>query len=494
MKRCVIGVDVGTTCTKAVLVDEDGTIIGHGSKSYSLISDGRKIEQRPEDWIEAAIIAIRNTVQGIDPRCVAAISFSTQGATTVAVNDEYQCLGNAWTWMDNRSSVELEEVKACLGEEYIYNTTGWRANSSLDLAKIRLMRSMPEYMFAAKYLTTIEIMNHWLTGNAVIDPSNAAIRQLYHVKSGAWDDRLLEAARITSSQLPEVKSTGDLVGELRKDAAEQLGLPYGVPVYNGAHDQYCASLGTGAIHDGDLLLSTGTTWALMAISTQPLFTASYVAPGQHPVNGLYGAIASLEGSGASMQWFKNQFISEDYEILNRQVVTRRDSAKDLMFYPYLSGAKYPLWKTDARGTFTGIMLEHDRFDFARAIMEGVAFGVRKALADFEENGANIASIIMMGGAAQSHVWTEILASVCHLPVILLEQPDAGAVGAAVIAACGSGIYRDFEEACSTMVKRKAVVVPNEQDVLWYNEKFNRYNRMWSHLSSYYDEEREVGKV
>ena len=490
MKRYVIGVDVGTTCTKAVLVDENGTVIGHGSKGYSLISDGLKIEQRAEDWIEATIIAVRNAVQGENPGCVAALSLSTQGATTVAVDENHHYLGNAWTWMDNRSAAELEEAKACLGEDYIYNTTGWRANPALDLAKIRRMSSLPEYSSAVKYLTTIEVMNHWLTGQDVIDPSNAAIRQLYHVKNGAWDERLLEVAQVTLSQLPEVKPTGILVGKLREAVAERLGLPAGVPIYNGAHDQYCAALGTGAIHDGDLLLSAGTTWALMAISKQPIFTASYVAPGQHPVKGLYGAIASLEGSGASMQWFKNYLIPEEYEILNEEVAGRRDRTAGLMFYPYLSGAKYPLWKTNAKGTFTGITLEHDRFDFARAIMEGVAFGVRRALADFEENGARISAIIMMGGAAKSPVWTEILSAVCRLPVILLEQPDAGAVGAAAIAACGAEIFKDYGAACSAMVKQEAVILPNEEDAAWYEEKFRRYMMIWNHLSAYYDEERE----
>ena len=493
MKRCVIGIDVGTTCTKAIVVDEAGQVIGHGSHGYELISSGPMIEQRAEDWIDATANAVRVALREIDPHCIMALSLSTQGATTVAVDNSYHCLGNAWTWMDNRSIAELEQAKACLGEEFIYSTTGWRANAALDLAKIRRMRSLSEYSSAEKFLTTIEIMNYWLTGQAVIDPSNAAIRQLFNVKNGDWDDKLLDIAGISRSHLPEVKSTGMLVGSLLAAAAEKMGLPPSIPVYNGAHDQYCASLGTGAIHDGDLLLSAGTTWALMAISKKPLFTKTYVAPGQHPVKGLYGAIASLEGSGSSMQWFKNNFVPEDFDELNDQVVCRRDKAESLLFYPYLSGAKYPLWQANAQGTFTGVTLEHDRFDFARAIMEGAAFGVRSALTDFSENGAKISSIIMMGGAAKSPVWTEILSAVCNLPIILLEQPDAGTVGAAALAACGAGLFPDYEAACSAMVKQKAIINPKDDDVVWYEKKYNCYQMMWKHLSSYYEEEKGVNR-
>jgi sugar (pentulose or hexulose) kinase len=264
-----------------------------------------------------------------------------------------------------------------------------------------------------------------------------------------------------------------------------MGLPEGVPVFNGAHDQYCASLGAGAIHGGDMLLSAGTTWVLMGITEKPLFTDSFIAPGKHPVEGLYGAITSLTASGAAMQWFKEQFMQDSFEEINRAVAGRRDRVKELFFYPYQAGANYPLWNPAARGVFAGVTLEHDRFDFARAIMEGAAFGVRRAVEDFRRNGAEIRSILMMGGAAKSEPWTRIIAAAANVPLVLLDQADVCAVGAAVIAARGAGLFGDYAGAARAMSHVRCEIVPEAEDAAWYADKFDRFDRLWRQLAGYY---------
>ena len=268
MSRCVIGIDVGTTCTKALVVDELGTVLSQGSHGYGLISNGSCIEQRAQDWNDAVAAAVRQAIAGVDPSRVAAISFSTQGGSTVAIDKDGQFIGNAWTWMDSRSTPEARAIEEAVGGDYIYRTTGWRINPSLDAAKIRRMKTMPEYAAAAQYLTTLEVVNQFLTGRPLLDPTNAAMRQLYSVEADDWDPAMLEASGVTRSELPPVAPTGALVGPLLPEAAEALGLPAGIPVYNGAHDQYCASIGAGAVHDGDLLLSAGTTWVFMGIGTK----------------------------------------------------------------------------------------------------------------------------------------------------------------------------------------------------------------------------------
>ena len=171
-------------------------------------------------------------------------------------------------------------------------------------------------------------------------------------------------------------------------------------MFNGALDQYCAALGAGAVRASDLLLSAGTTWVLLAITEKPLFSRSYIAPGRHPAGNLYGALASLTASGAALQWFKDNFMPEDFTIMNREAAARVARTEKLFFLPWQAGANYPVWESSARGVFAGLTLEHDRFDLARAIMEGVAFGVRRALEDFAENGVPIRQIRMLGGAAE----------------------------------------------------------------------------------------------
>lgn len=485
MKEYVIGLDIGTTCTKALVVDESGQVVSQGEQGYRLISDGAKVEQRAEDWIEGAAAAIRKAVLTVDPHCVRAISLSTQGGSTVAVDREGNFLGNAWTWMDNRSVEEAQAVEERLGGETIYRTTGWRINPALDAAKLRRMKTMPQYAGAVKYFTTLEVLNGWLTGNPVIDPTNAAMRQLYSIEENDWSENLLQVCGVSREELPKVLPTGAPVGELRREAAQAAGLPAGIPVFNGAHDQYCAAVGSGSVEEGDMLLSAGTTWVLMGISKKPLFTSSYIAPGRHPVEGLYGAIASLVGSGASLQWFKNNFLPEEFEEMNQKAAQRRDKAAELFFFPYLAGAGYPLWNLNAKGVFAGITLEHDRFDFARAIMEGAAFGVRRAVEDFAANGAEIRTITAMGGAAKSPLWMELIASITGVPIRRMDQADVCALGAAVIAAQGIGMFYSYREAAGAMARLERIYEPSQKDAAWYQSKYQKAERLWKCLEGFY---------
>ena len=485
MNRYVIGIDVGTTCTKVVVIDETGKIIGQGSQGYELISSGVCIEQRAEDWVEAVKIAVRQATSQLDKSCICGISCSTQGGSTVAVREDGSFIGNAWTWMDRRSINQVHEIDDLLGNDYVYRTTGSRISAALDAAKIRNMKTMPEYGDAACYLTTLEVVNGFLTGNPVIDPCNAAMRQLFNIDKLDWDENMLGCAGITREQLPEILPAGAPVGVLCAAAAEATGLPEGIPVYNGAHDQYCASIGAGAIHGGDMLLSAGTTWVLMGITEKPMYTDSFIVPGRHPIDGLYGAIASLVGSGASMEWYRVNLMSADLDIMNEVVPERMESTRDLFFFPYLNGAPYPIHNREAKGVFAGLTLEHDQFDLARALMEGVAFGVRRAAEDFEKNGSKIDSIVMMGGAAKSPVWMQMIASITGIPIKRLNCADVCAVGGAMIAACGAGFYKNYQDAADHIVAVECVYEPVREEQEYYQEKFQKFDRLWSALSVYY---------
>lgn len=481
----VIGLDIGTTCTKALLADDRGQILGVGSSGYPLISNGNHIEQRAEDWIDAAVNAIQEVTEGRNASEVGAISLSTQGGGTVPIDEKGNFVGNSFTWMDKRAEKERLEIIDLLGGEYIYRTSGWRASAAMDAAKVRYMKKAGIAGKGWKYLTTLEVLNRFLTGRIVVDPTNAAMRQLYNVEKNDWDEKLMEAGTITREELPEVKPTGAQIGTLTEEAAVRMGLKVGIPVFNGAHDQYCASIGGGVVSEGEMLLSAGTTWVLMGVGKKPLFTESHIAPGRHPVKGLYGAITSLVGSGASMQWLKNEFLPESFDEMNREVEKRREKTKDLFFYPYLAGAPYPIWNQNAKGVFAGLTLEHDRFDLARALMEGVAFGVKRGLEDFRENGCEIQKLTIMGGAAKSPQWCQMIASIIDIPVIRLNQADVCALGAAMIAACGLGIYGDYAEAAEALVRTEHIYEPLPEETSFYWEKFSEFDRLWRALELYY---------
>lgn len=487
MRRCVMGLDIGTTCAKACVVEESGHVLGTGSAGYGLLTHGDAVEQQVVDWIDGAAKAARAALETAGEIRVEGISLSTQGGTTAAVDAEGRVLGPAWTWMDSRSLPEAREAETALGGEFIYRVTGFRVSPAMDLSKLRRMRAEPALRGAAKYYTTLEIMNRWLTGNPAIDPTNASLRQLFSLEGGDWDDRLLAFAGVSRDELPDILPTSALVGTLGSEAAAALGVAPGVPVFNGALDQYCAALGAGAVRASDLLLSAGTTWVLLAITEKPLFSRSYIAPGRHPAGNLCGALASLTASGAALQWFKDNFMPEDFTIMNREAAARVARTEKLFFLPWQAGANYPVWESSARGVFAGLTLEHDRFDLARAIMEGVAFGVRRALEDFAENGVPIRQIRMLGGAAKSDLWTRMVAAAAGVSVVRLDQSEVCALGAAAIAGVAAGIFTDYGAASAAMTRPEPAIKASPEEIRAADAKYQRYIALSRAMSAFYHE-------
>ena len=186
-----------------------------------------------------------------------------------------------------------------------------------------------------------------------------------------------------------------------------------------------------------------------------------------------------------MEWFRVNLMSADFDIMNEVVPERMESAKELFFFPYVNGAPYPIHNPNAKGVFAGITLEHDQFDLARALMEGVAFGVRKAAEDFRKNGSDIQSIVMMGGAAKSAVWMQMIASITGIPIKRLNCADVCAIGAAMIAACGAGFFRDYGEAAKAIVAVENIYQPIPSEEAYYREKYEKFNALWSAFGSYY---------
>jgi len=469
----VLGIDVGTSGTKALLMDGSGRIAGQGYKGYKLYSEGKCIEQEADDWWNACIAAVRQAVSGNDASRVIAISLSTQGASMVALDAMGKPMGRALTWMDGRSFREAEELESRLGEGEVYRICGWRSAPSLDAPKILWMKNHG-YGEAKLFLSTIEYINLKLSGRAVIDPTNAAIRQLYNVNEGCWDERILDAVGVGKGELPEILKTKELIGSLTVEAASILGLPETVRLYNGAHDQYCASIGCGAVNSGDMLLSTGTAWVIMGITDKPIFSDTFISPCSHPAGKVYGNIASLSGAGASYQWIKDLYLpNESFLEIDEKAVNERSRCGNLFFLPWLSGAAYPIWNMDARGGFIGMDLSTNPYCMALAVMEAIAFSLKYTVQDFRKYGFNPKAIKIMGGAAKSRVWLDILTAVIDIPFYKMEITDSCAMGAALIAACGEGWYKDYASAAGAVVAEE-MVRESKADRNYYLEKYLRY--------------------
>ncbi|MBR6918114.1 MAG: hypothetical protein IKN38_08015 [Clostridia bacterium] len=471
----VLGIDVGTTGTKTLALDERGEVLASSYREYELKNSGSTVSQNADDWWDAVCATVNDVASAVGPEKIDAISLSTQGASMLAASADGAALCEVMTWMDSRSAKEAECLDGAIGKRRVYEKCGWPLSPAGDAAKILwLKNNMPDvYDGASCFPSTIEFINKKLTGRFVTDPTNAAIRQLFNIKTGGWDDEILSAVGIARDKLPEIAPVGEEVGTLTDEASGALGLKPGVKVFCGAHDQYCAALGAGAVTAGDMMLATGTAWVVLGVTDAPLYTESGICPGIHPVKGKYGAMASLVSAGSALKWYKN-LICDDFATMDREAAKRRDSAKDVLVLPYVAGAGFPHNRPDAGATIHGLKIGHDRYDIARSVMEGVAFEARGVIEEFAKNGMKIERLAMTGGAAKSDVWTGIVRDVTGCSIVRQRESETCCMGAAFIALVGLGVYKSYGDCLRFASDTSVLGVPDGESRAFYDEKYERY--------------------
>ncbi|HHY24413.1 MAG TPA: hypothetical protein GX527_09310 [Clostridiaceae bacterium] len=532
----ILGIDVGTTGTKCILIDEKGNVLKSAYESYGLIKSSNNIvEQKADDWWNALVSTVKEcTNEIIDKGRIKALSISSQGGSLLPVDENGNPLSNVIVWMDKRGIKQQSDLLKLHTDEFYYKKTGWKLSAGGNMIQIRWLKENSPDIFCKthKFLSTIDYINYKLTGNYIIDPTNAAMTNLIDVKRGVWDDDLLSAAGISEERLAKIMEPGEVVGELTLEAAEQLRLNTSLKVINGGHDQYCAAIGTGSVNEGQLFLSAGTAWVLLGIFNKPIFnTNTYIAPGRHIVKDLWGALVSVPTGGISMEWFKDNFgatllsetlvyeasiyeasisqtsedkilynglidkelfetpskkmLSESLKDIDKKASILMERAKNVYFYPYYNGSGYPYYNKNVKATLTGLGLEHDRYDMALAIMEGIAFEVNHAIEEFRERGCKLKHLRMIGGGSKSDLWTDIITNVTGTPVIRLKEAEAACIGASIIAGVGCGVFKDYDDACKHIVKDEIVTAVDTVKRDFYKSKYEKYKQGIKFIESYY---------
>lgn len=478
--KIYIGIDVGTTSVKAVALNRQGKTLALAKSDYELRADGAKVTQSAEDWWTATCKAVRRMVTAIreshDPEVaeghICAIGMSAQGGTLTALDADGKPILEAMTWMDKRATAECEELRAHFGNRTFYERFGWQLQPSSDVSKLLwLKKHDPElYASAATFPSTPGYVNLCLTGKLVEDPTCASIRRLYDFRAEAMAADVLDYLGLTEEQVPVTLPTAAPVGRLTPAAAEALGLDTDVMVYNGAHDQYCASLGSGTARPGELLLATGTAWVLFAVTESPLFSPSLISPCTHPAGG-YGALCTVSGIGATFEWLSDLTATPLPE-LSRGAEARVGKDDGFFFRPSASGTGL-LIGSSTGAHMTGLTIGHDKYDLALALMEGAAFETALVIREFCKNGLeNLRSITMTGGATASRLWQSIIANVTGLDVYASTETNSPAVGAAMIAAAEgevSALATLSGELCSPRER-----ISPDGNAAYYQEKFKAY--------------------
>ncbi len=479
-----LGIDIGTTGAKAMLISEEGRILASAQKAYPLIAPRSGCcEQNAADWWEAVLHTVKNVCKSPETaESVQAISLSTQGGTLVPTDARFNPLANAIVWSDTRCIGDRADALHALGEGYVYRASGWDLTGGLPLMQIRRMRSETPDIFAqtAYFLTVHDYITAKLTGRPAIDISNAGINQLVNISEKRYDDNLLNFAGVDESKLAALIPSCEPIGKLTKQAAAELGLSESTLVVSGAHDQYAVAFGAGICESGDAVIGTGTAWVVTALGDAPDFESGY-SQSVSASAGRWGTMLSITTGGVCLDWFRNQVAGAvgsplGYDELN-ELASRSDTpgANGLRFYPYLSGAGQPEPNASCRAALLGLDLSHDCGHIARAIMEGVACQMVWALRKLESR-RPVRRLFLAGGATKSELWTRILAEIAGRPLCVSGVADLACVGAAMMAGVGCGAFRDTAEAVKRVRLNRRDIEPDAGRVQAYAEVFDDYIR------------------
>ena len=441
--NCYLGIDVGTTGTKSILFTEYGQVVTAAYKSYALVSENRfYAEQNAEDWYNALIFTCRECCKGLSKADnVLALSISAQGGCLLCVDEEYKPLSPAISWLDKRMLENADYFNDILKNVDIYKISGWQQIYAMTAMQILYLKHFNKELYSTthKFLSAVDYINYKLTGIAAIDPSNAAMTQLYNIENNNYDRNMLDLLGISEERLAKVICSGGFVGMLQKDVADQIGINSDCKVISGGHDQYCGSLGCGAVNDNDVMVATGTTWLFLVTTNNLVFTndKKYLSPGNHIIP-KHGIMASITTGGVCLEWFKEKVVkSEDasfLKTLDKGAKNVPAGANGVCFYPYFGGSYCPDYRHENRAAFLGMDLSADQNVLGRAIMEGVCFELLRMLETIKLNNFSPARILAVGGATKSELWMEILASVLNCKVLTPAVPDTPCVGAAILAA------------------------------------------------------------
>jgi len=495
----LIGLDIGTTSVKAGIFEASGRQLAAVGQEYRIDHPAPdRAEIDAETYWEATAAAVRQalSVADADPARVAAMAVSSQGETVIPVDAHGRPLGPAVIWLDNRALAEARELAERFGDAAVYDRTGVPSvTPTWTACKLLWWRRHEPGLFAdARHFLLVEdFIIHRLSGRFVTEGGVQSTSLLYDIRSHGWWDAMLEAVGIGPERLPELVRPGAVVGTLSTEAASALGLPPGVRVVAGGMDQGAGAVGVGNVGSGVVSESTGGALTLQASvdhhgGDPTRQTPVYV----HSAADRYLYCPVCPTGGMALTWFRDQFGAEEvaeaarqersaYDLLTALAVGVKPGAEGLTMLPHLMGAFSPEYEPEASGVFYGFTLHHGKPHFVRAVLEAVAFMLRRNLELLAGAGAQATQIRSHGGGSRSALWNQIKADACGLPVITLEGDDAAVRGDAMIAGVAAGIFPDLSAACSAMVTLKDRYEPDPATRAAYDDAYDRYLRLFDAL-------------
>lgn len=477
-----IGIDLGTSSVKLLLMQNDGAVLSSISKEYPVnYPKPGWSEQDPEDWLRQTLAGLAELLETehADKGQIRGIGIGGQMHGLVALDDKDQVIRPAILWNDGRTEAETQYLNQEIGEKKLAEYTGNIAFAGFTAPKLLWMKKNEPKKFGAikKIMLPKDYLVYQLTGAFTTDVSDASGMLLLDVKNRKWSKEMLEICGIQEEMLPEIKESYDVSGQLKSELAVSLGLTGTISVVAGAGDNAAAAIGTGTVENGSCNISIGTSGTVFIASDNFRLGENNAIHSFGHANGKYHLMGCMLSAASCLKWWLEDILkTTDYQGEQKEI--KGNGNNPIYFLPYLMGERSPHNDPNVRGAFLGLGMETTRTQMAEAVFEGVAFGLRDSFEIARTLGIEIQKTKLCGGGAKSPIWQQILANVLDMEIELLETEEGPALGGAILGAVACGEYTSVEEAVKTIVKVKKTIVPNPERVEAYEKKYQVYRKLY----------------
>ena len=482
-----IGVDLGTSAVKLLLMDEKGKIENIVSKEYPLeFPHPGWSQQNPSDWWDQTLAGLEELTAQADKSKIAGISFGGQMHGLVVLDKDDNVIRPAILWNDGRTSKETDYLNNVIGKDKLSQYTANIAFAGFTAPKILWMKENEPELFAKidKIMLPKDYIAYKLSGVHCTDVSDASGMLLFDVKNKCWSKEMMEICSVKEDQLAKIFESYEVVGNIRSDVAAKLGFPETVKIIAGAGDNAAAAIGTGTVGDGRCNISLGTSGTIFISSKDFCVDENNALHAFAHSDGHFHLMGCMLSAASCNKWWMEDIIgTEDFAGQQKDITALGEN--NVFFLPYLMGERSPHNNPDARAMFIGMSMDTTRADMTQAVLEGVAFGIRDSFEVAKSLGINITKTKICGGGAKSPLWKKIMANVLGITVEVIESEEGPGYGGAILAAVGCGEYASVEEAADKLVKVVGTVEPDADLTAKYEEKYQKFKKIYPTVKCLY---------
>jgi len=500
----LLGIDIGTSGTKTVLFDESGNTVANAVAEYPLYQPCIGwAEQDPEDWWMAVCSTIKEVIQksGIDTSDIKGVGLSGQMHGAVLLDKDDKVLRKSIIWCDQRSSAECQQITSLIGRERLIEITANPALTGFTASKIMWVKNNEPEIFekVKKILLPKDYIRYMLTGEFATEVSDASGMQFMDIPGRKWSDEVLSKLGIDKNMLGKLYESQDITGKVNTHASQLTGLKVGTIVVGGAGDQAAGAIGNGIVRPGVVSSTIGTSGVAFAFSDKvTIDPLGRVHTFCHAVPNTWHIMGVTQAAGLSLKWFRDNFCIEEkrtaelmrtdpYILMDKEAEKVDAGCNGLIYLPYLMGERTPHLDPNAKGVFFGLSAKHEKQDMIRSVMEGIVYSLKDCMEIIKEMGVDIKEVRASGGGGKSPLWRQMQADVFGTEITTINSDEGPALGVALLAGVGAGVYSDINQACDAIINVKTRQAADMARNQKYSKYYNVYKNLYSSLKNSFEE-------